>query len=487
MRRTVALALLFLLMAVAGWGQYPYLSDLVLNYSDFSTINSIAVGYEFVYFGTSRGVTCYNITNDRWADPLTGIEGLRGTEIFEVRAARNDETVWVRTEAGYYQFIRAFNRWERIEEFPEEEYYGTHLRPDFDYFAPSGYNYFNTGFLTDFSGNEFYLTDILADNWSKIWIGTNGLGALRAGQNDRRMELLTFGLLQEDVTTIFNDDGLLWMGGTDWGFGRTGLTVFDWRENNFEHIETSTAIHPIRDNINDIYADARTIYLAGDNGVFMISQDDYTIDDRLYRAAGLPGPEILSICAVGDTLYIGGENGLGVINLAADSGSHDVRIYLQPLAINSLEKIGRYLWIGTSDGVHRLNLDNGSLGRMKSVHYASYGEIRDFAHDGQKIWIAAVDELVAIDTATAKIDVFPEVMQYGGARAIAVKDTLVACATPSGLWLLYNGQKIRHKLYTTADGLPSNDIRDLVIDGEYIWLGSNLGLTRFWYKNPSLY
>jgi hypothetical protein len=35
--------------------------------------------------------------------------------------------------------------------------------------------------------------------------------------------------------------------------------------------------------------------------------------------------------------------------------------------------------------------------------------------------------------------------------------------------------------------LPSNDIRDLVIDGEYIWLGSNLGLTRFWYKNPSLY
>ena len=39
-------------------------------------------------------------------------------------------------------------------------------------------------------------------------------------------------------------------------------------------------------------------------------------------------------------------------------------------------------------------------------------------------------------------------------------------------------------LFTTQDGLPSNEIYELLLDGDYLWIGSDRGLTRFLWNDP---
>ena len=301
------------------------------------------------------------------------------------------------------------------------------------------------------------------------------------------MELMEFGLLQEDVTSIYSDNGVLWMGGLDIGTYRTGLTVFNWRENEFDYVETSSLTIPVYDDINCIFGNHKYIFVGSDNGVLMIDKKNRTVDDRLYETSALPGRQVLSLFSLGDSLFIGTNFGLGLIDLSPDSASDGVTVILSPSEINAMLEIDDYLWVGTSNGTFRIDLISGEVGRMNLSNYAARGEILDIEKNRDMIWIATYDELVSINSKTAETEVYAETIRYGGARALAINDSLVAAATRDGLLLLWAGKKPRTELYTMNDGLLSNDIRDVVIDGEYLWIGTDRGLTRFWLNSPSIF
>lgn len=464
------------------------LEDLVLNYSDFNYVNSIAVGFEYVYFGTSNGITRYNINDQEWDDPLNGVPGLRGSTIYEIRVSRDDENIWVRTEFGIYKYTNVFERWDQVESFPADENpFGTHMQPDFDYFPPDDYLYVNDGKLVDYNGNGYPLTDIVSDGWGNLWIGTGGLGAIHANESSRRMELLDFGLLQADVTSIFLDNGILWIGGLDIGSYRSGLTRFDWRNNEFEFVETGTLPLPIYEDVNCVFGTPRYIFYGTQNGVVRYDKKKEEIDRSLYNISALPGREVYSLYAYGDSLFIGTNYGLAMVDISPDTTSSELATILTPQQVYSLLAIDGFLWIGTSSGAYRMNLYTGELGQLNSDNYASYGEIRDIEKYGDMIWLATQDEIVAINSKTAASETYTETIAHGGARALAVTDSLVAAGTRDGLLLIWTGRKPRSVLYTEADGLISNDVRDVLIDGEYLWIGTDKGLTRFWLDSPSVF
>jgi len=480
----IALSVFF----VASGATADILEDLVLNYSDFNSISCIAAGFTYVYFGTTNGVTRYNITEGYWEDPLNGYPGLKGDRIIQLQVSRDDENIWVQTEFGKFEYINTFERWNPVSDFPIDiNPPGSHLSPTFDYFAPPGYDYLQDGVLIDEGNNRFPLTGILDDGWGNLWIGTAGLGVLWANPSGRRMEFRKFGLLQPDVTSIFSDNGTFWIGGLDIGYYRSGLTIFDWRNNKFDYLETSNLNYPIYEDINCIFGNKNTIFFGTDFGLLMADKKSREIDRTYYQQSALPGSQVRAVYSWGDSVFIGTDFGLGLVDLSPDSTTEGVETLLSPTAINALLVINEFLWIGTNSGTFRLNLRTGELGRMDMSNYAARGEVTDIERAGDLIWLATTDELVSIDSRTAKTEVYPDLIRYGGARAIAVNDTLVAAATREGLVLMWAGSKPRAVLYTANDGLLSNDVRDVVIDGEYVWVGTALGLTRFWLNSPSVY
>jgi ligand-binding sensor domain-containing protein len=460
------------------------ISDLVVNYSDFSYISSVAVGYDYVYWGTTHGVIRYNITNSKWDTPLTGIEGFADEPILDLEASFDDENVWVKTDLGIFEYSETMKRWTPVDAMPETPSRGRHLTPDQGFFAPWGYNYMSNGVLVDEMGRRFPITDVLDDGWTNFWIATWGLGAARSDNTNLRIELLSFGLLQKDITTIHSDNGLLWMGGKTMDSYRSGITIFDWNNNSFAYVETSPGLIQKAFDINDIYSNDRDIFVASDNGIMVIDKKEKRVREKLYRKSGLPDDRVLSVYARGDTLFAGTEYGLGIINVYSDSARQAVETYLPSSAILCLEMVGDALWIGTDRGAYRLNLPSKQLSRLTAPEITQAGAIYDIKGTQNTVWLATQTELASIDLNTAEIKVYPEVNAYGGVKAIAVWDTLLAAAVGNGLMLFYLGEEPYSRIITKSDGLISDNIRDLVIDDEYIWVGTDEGLTRFWYKNP---
>jgi len=480
------LVLFLFVFSTVGYS-YDFLPDLVKNYSNFAYVNSVAVGFKYAYFGTTNGVTRYNISQKEWDTPLTGLEGLGNSDIFSLKVSFDDAKVWVKTESGDYEYAEVFNRWEPILQIPEETTNGTHIGLDYDYIPPPGYHYLNTGILVDLYDNGYPIRDIVDDGWGNQWIATWGLGALHADNSSRILEPLTYGLLQEDITSIYSDNGTIWMGGSDTGYVRPGFTAFDWKENSFEHIKTAPGILSFAGQVYAIAANKEKTFIGTDDGLLIIDKKLNEVVDHLYQRSGLPDDRILSLLVHKNILYIGTEYGLGIIDLDFGLSGASFKTILPSHAILALDQIENHIWIGTHLGTFRLNLSNEKIGYLKSPEISGKREVRFIKHTENKIWLVVDFELKSIDRHSAKIEHYPEIIQYNDLRSIAVSDTIVAAATGSGLLLLLDGKNDSHFLYTVGDGLISNDIRDLIFDGEYIWLGTDKGLTRFWYKHPSLF
>ncbi|SYZ74826.1 conserved hypothetical protein [Candidatus Zixiibacteriota bacterium] len=487
MKRLRWLILSILTLIPAGSYSFQILKGLVVNYGDFSYVSSIAVGFQYVYFGTTSGVIRYDIGKDNWGDPMTGIDGLRGRDIRAIKVSRDDQDVWVRTNQGIFEYTDAFDRWDEVDQMPSDEpTNGRHLRPDPSYFPPPGFTYLTTGSIVDEYGRTFSITDILDDGWSNLWIGTWGMGVFRADNTSHIMQPLPYGLIQPDIITICADQGVLWMGGQPGNSQRTGITVFDWQNNEFSYVESQAAYIFNPQNVNDIFPDKKNTYIATDNGIWVVDKKSRQIKNHLYRSSGLPDNQVYSVYAGNDTLFAGSNSGLGMIYMGKDTATHQSRNFLASLAILSLDYIDGDLWMGTSQGAFRLTPSTGKVSRLTVPEVTQTGPVYDIKHSEEKVWLATYDNLVSIDLKTAEAHDYPEINGYGGARALAVQDTLVAAATPQGLLLFFIGDRPQHYLYTVSDGLISNDVKDLVFDGDYLWLGTDLGLTRFWYLDPAL-
>jgi ligand-binding sensor domain-containing protein len=298
--------------------------------------------------------------------------------------------------------------------------------------------------------------------------------------------LLPYGLLQKDITCLYRNGDVLWMGGAADNSYRTGLTGFNTKNNSFDYVESYGGYIYNADDVNDITTNDSEIFAATNNGVWVVGKKDKKIKDQLKRSSGLPDNNVSAILAAGDTLFVGTEYGLGIVHLFPDSARKIPPTLLPAHTVLCLERAGNDIWIGTTEGVFRLDLENGTVGFLSSSEITHSGSAYDIKYVNGKVWLATDYELASIDVGTADVKLYPEVNNYGGANAVAANDTLIAAATMQGLLLINQGKHPYSQLYTTSDGLLSDNIRDLIFDDNYLWLGTDSGLVRFWYKDPDL-
>jgi ligand-binding sensor domain-containing protein len=67
-------------------------------------------------------------------------------------------------------------------------------------------------------------------------------------------------------------------------------------------------------------------------------------------------------------------------------------------------------------------------------------------------------------------------------RILATR-TSVWVATDAGV-LKYDRAGERWVTFTVEDGLSSNRVNSILLDGDYIWFGTDGGLTRFYWNTP---
>lgn len=478
------LGVMFILNSSA---QADILKDQVITYADFSYVNSVSSSMRHVYFATTEGITRFNKMENRWEDPLTGGEGLGNEQILRVIVDEFDTRLYAETATGIYEYDSLFDRWYSLPELPVINTSGTHTGAPPVMYTPPDFHYLGDGILQDPEGRRFAITDVLDDDDGNLWIGTWGYGAARAADNSWMMEPMPYGLIQNNVIDVYAHKGRIWVAGRASGGGRSGISIYDPLENAFEYLEPEFFNDfPVID-VNCLAVNEKTVFIGSEEGVLLYDRAMERVTRTWSSYNGLPHDNVLSLELIGDSLYVGTQEGLAMITSGGDSATFFFPGQFNQMAVYCFERVDSTLWIGTSEGAFRLQLSNGKLHRFIDPDNALSSDVYAIASWEKQLVFASPDGVVWANGRTGEVELLLITdRMHSSVVALAINERIVAAASDDGLTLVYYMDKRQNKrTFTTQDGLPSDNLYDLSLDGDYLWVGSDEGLSRFWWNNPS--
>lgn len=514
-----------------------------ITYSVTRFVRHISLGDLYVYFATTGGITRYNFFSNQWDYPFTISNGLADNDIHLVGKDLNTGFLWCTTPFGisymepasmwwfntFYDEMPGFgmddyvtsigfgeNRRIYIVTFDNEWFSSDNVTANFQQISqPSSdefikwigakeeknrelpYFFMADGYLfnerqrhiDDLNLRNFKITCWITDAWKNMWLGTWGLGAAHGDLNTFRLDMLEFGLWDEAVDAIGAEDGSFWVGGiqghddpaalTEWnappqkpnfyeaylltGFDSDkitaiapdgddlwlgtldGLTRYDRRKGNWR---TITKAHRLSNNvIHDIIVDDLFVWVATDRGVSRVTK----------KPEGTDSPQIKNI----------------------------LRKSLANVAVYDLEFQQNLIWMATEFGMFVYDTETEKGGFYKGIEGPSNVPTFALTSWRNEVWFGSEDGVSAFNSDTRQW-LKPPARFYktnvGINRMLAAKDA-VWVATNDGV-LKYNRRNQTWVQFTVYDGLPSNKVFALHLDGDYIWFGTEKGLTRYYWNSP---
>jgi len=483
--RSIILTVLVLFIFVLSVSS-QILSGQAVTYASFNNIYDIGSSISHVYFVTSDGIIRYNKMEQRWEDPMTGQEGLNGETVQKIWVERFGQEIYIQTELSYYEYEEFFNRWSVIYELPDIDIYYSHVNAPSNLIPIFDANPIHDDEFIDNFGRSILAVEIINDNTGDLWIGTRGFGAVKAHAPSGETEMLPFGLLQNRVNAFCIDDTLIWLGGAVDNNFRTGITGFNPEQNSFSYIESGLKPAFPADDINCLAVDDKNLYAGTPSGLFILEKETSFIDGPINRSHGLIGDNILSLQQDSLGLYIGTNQGLDLLDIVLDSVYHIRPDIFAGKNIYDLEIIKSTLWIASSVGAFRYTSSTKRLQQYQDPELVLFSVVYDISVFDDYIWFSSDGGVVRLDLQSGESWVFRDYSARRDSRALAANDIVALVASNLGMTMIFHSdEKPFSRDFTTDDGLPSNSIYTLFLDGDYVWIGSDKGLTRFWWNNPN--
>ena len=475
-------------IASGGWQQYTTDEGLAWNGIDGIAVSGadiLVAGFKGVSVITAQGINIYN--------EETGMP----EESSKFIDATPDGSVWVATSKGLIRFVGS-----SMSVFTNENVEGMtgtvnglSVTPDgtvwtlYDAYDGAKLCHFDPAQETctyTYKGEKSKLfSDITAGKMGDVYYSTYGGGIWAYNGSDwRHLFIEEDQLASNFVYDIFEDpDGMLWVG-TD-----NGLQVF---------------------NPSDIYS-AWTAYEAGDGKMpsdkvksiqispsgnmwfthaSNVSSFNGSSWSRYGEDEGVSGSVYALAFDKDGVPFVGTDKGLvilgdGTYTLLTDADG------LPSVRILSLLYDGKFMWIGTADGLARY--DGASMEIVLDQSWdglpndAILSIVRD--QDG-RLLLGTTEGLARYDG--EKVVTLLEPQAVGGGIFGSQSQTIsgVALDLDGSLWAttyggLYHGDGQNWEHFTTADGLPANNLNTVLVDSTgVVWVGggysrSGGGIARF--------
>ncbi len=315
-----------------------------------------------------------------------------------------------------------------------------------------------------FIGHDIVIS-LYEDQSQNLWIGTlagvdktdlkkKNIKTYQKTENPNDLDLL-----DNVIASIYEDDDkILWVG--TWG---KGLSMIDRKTNKSTHYlaELSGDRHIPENHVHVIFRDSKSrIWLGTRNGISI-----WDPSDRLF------------------------------IPLEVYFSAPDFSYFTNNRVYCIIETSDHRFWIGTGNGIcildtetkERTILNEEGDGPLTLSSNLIYSLLED--RDGQ-VWIATSSGLDRYDPHTRQISHY--FSDPGSDSSLSDNYTISLCEDLSGdIWIgtsnglsIYNKADSSFRNFTTLDGLPSNVIYDIIMDGnDRFWLTTGSGLAM---KNPDI-
>ena len=519
-----------------------YEADDWITYSMTRWVNSVAVGREYVYGGTSGGVIRYNLYSNNWERPWTISDGL--PDNFIICAAYDEATdyVWCSTHQGVSVYRTTWKKWENLfkdefglfgsddivsfgfdgqnvwiesrdgEYFSSENQQNSFTRKTIDtipyekikwfgqkelsskkmpeLFMHDGYFIDPNGIIKDFRLDDYEITCFSSDPWNSIWVGSWGLGVGKADLRIKILELLPYGLFLNNVAAFeFDDNGNIWAGGIGSYNEQSGITFWDLEEDQFSYYQARFHNDLYSDQVTSIAIDESFIWFGTEYGLlrFNPSKNEWkTFDSGL----GLRDNYIFDIEADEDNVWIA--TLLGLCQLEKRKMTQkDFRIQdvaekdILNMKVYDIEIMENLLWIGTEYGLYIYDNLKKTGGFEDNANGPQNDKITAVGlFEDKEVWVGMSDGVEVFDMKSESWKGVPE-KRFNTSlpiNYIVVDEFAAWLATNKGV-LKYDKDRKRWRTFTVEDGLPSNIVNYIGLDGDYVWFGTPEGLTRFLWNS----
>lgn len=320
---------------------------------------------------------------------------------------------------------------------------------------------------------QFTSAALTADRPNEIFLGTTGLGLLRVDPMSGQGAPLTFGLPNARASVVVSGPGGVWTVGSARAGERRAVT---WVADDFSKF---TVNEDALGRGTQVLIAQRLLYvenalwLATDRGLYEMPSGEGA--GRFFDiGAGLPGPDVLSLARAPDGVWVGTTQGLAVITPAGAV----TRMPGSDRAIPALAAQRDSLWVGTVDGLALLA--PGSTIPTLPPELAAVPPLRApitalvNAHD--TIVTATADQLGWRDPASGAWTVLRPRAPVGTITTLAPDAGGVWIGGTSGLiyW------DIAHQIFrgVSVPGDIPAAVRDVTVEGGYVWVATDAGLVR---------
>ncbi len=512
-----------------------------ISYSVARFVTSIAIGREYVYFGTAHsGITRFHQYRNEWDFPWTTSNGLMDNEVSVVAYDPETGFIWCATRYAISYYQPSAHTWRNLfkEEvgipagdpivsigvganqiflesqggrlFEVNKFGGTVLiagngsgsgralgnlqwsgqrapqpRELPHFFMTRGYLFSPSGYIEDFSFYRAEITVALEDKWGNMWVGTRGLGAARGDVRSLQLEVLEFGLGSQSVDAISFSNNVLWAGGRRESNINRGITAWDLGRRRWTLYEQRNIYDLLSEQVYSITVDEDSVWFSTAHGLslYATSSNSWKTFDTF---DGLSDNTVFDAAIDDSSVWVATSSGLDRI-LKNSIGKKDSLViqHVSPgnlglTQVRDLEMMHNLLWAATDRGIYVYDTAERVGGYSDEIDGPMTNLVNSISQYENEVWFGSARGIDVFDTAKREWIGVPQGRAFPNTfinRIVATKEAIWA-GTDEGV-KKFNRASNSWTSFTTEDGLLDNHVAALLLDGDYIWFGTDYGLTQF--------
>jgi len=504
-----------------------------MSYPVMRFMNAVAVGQEYVYFGSTYGIGRYNHFSGEWERPWTVSDGLPDAAIQLLSYDKTTGYLWCVTKAGlsYYQPTaeewRTFSMWEMgvnqivslgtgekniwldsgkriyqgsnqggvffessINEAEQDRVFWMGRRSQKkpvswnQLMIEPGYFLEAEGVIQDQELRRYSITNYIKDDFGKLWVTTWGMGAAVADIQTWDFSFLPYGPYAPRMDAMAWDGDGMWMGGLHIPGKRGGITWWNMEENTWGYFEAPLLTHLRSDEVTTIMAGDRFVWFGTRDGLARYDKKEDAW--RTFSAHQNLWDDHITSLALHDTLlWVGTASGLNRVQLPGMIIERVRDRRLIHRVIHWIEPVDDLVWIGTDLGIYcydskikQWDFIDGYAGMLRP-------EIKAISIFDDEVWFGTSEGLEVYYRSTGEWEGFPA-DQHDIPQPIyniLADSANVWIGTQEGVLKLIKEEK-RFRQFTVDDGLLANPVHWILLDGDYVWFGTEMGLTQFYWNAP---
>ncbi len=509
-------------------------------YKGGSSVNSLSEGYNYLYIGTKTGgLKRFNTFGNRFDEPITTAQGLKGNSINATHFDQETGLIWVATKHFLqYSFSRegdwydismdnlGLSKRDRIEQIGSSSSYlwlkarstyykldhssgvliGIYPVPDelsikwssgtfmsnqkssnilLNYPIMDGY-VFNGDELVDNLGRRVKIKTFYFGKHGNIYFGTNDGLLFHATNTMQVFSSYNPDIKNIEVSSLASNGNKLWVGSTDF-INSKGISILDLQNYDSRFYDFESTINMTPTSISSLCFIDEELWVGGEDILLY-----YNTKKDFWRTLteGSIGytSKIYDIFLDSSYAWIGSSSGISCIDrITKNKVRFGIENLFKNIPVYVLQGVDDEIWIGSHSGVYILSLNNPQIRKSNEMGKINFSEpmrkITAIDFFGNKVYLAGDMGIFSFDRDINEWDLEVPSSFYNDKeiQTLVANTNYIFLGSDNGLIRIDKRSGFISKYTFKFIG----EVNDLFIDDNILWIGSTEGLIKFKWKRDT--